>query len=145
VVLLEVIGPGYDTPMSPKHYAGIGPLVTIVPDGRAEAAFYRGVLGMATTLELLIQGPEIEKVVGLPPGSGLDLQVFGDPDDPLGRVEIIEYQNVAGANLYPKAVPPATGILHVVYRVPRLAPVRDRLRAAGVTVVEHGPASTLYG
>jgi catechol 2,3-dioxygenase-like lactoylglutathione lyase family enzyme len=141
VVILEVIGPGYDISLSPKHFAGIGPVVTVVPDGGAEAAFYRDVLGMATTLELLIRGP----VVGLPPGSGLDLKVFGDPGDPLGRVEIIEYRNVSGANLYPRAVPPATGILHLVYRVPRLGPVRDRLREAGVTVVEHGRAATLHG
>jgi catechol 2,3-dioxygenase-like lactoylglutathione lyase family enzyme len=145
VVLLEVIGPGYATPMSPRGYAGIGPLVTIVGDGAAEARFYRDVLGMATTLELLLNGPAIEQTVGLPPGAGLDIRVFGAADEPLGRVEVIEYQRVQGDDLYPRANPPATGILHLNYRVPDLAPIRARLAQAGVPVTEHGNVTALFG
>jgi catechol 2,3-dioxygenase-like lactoylglutathione lyase family enzyme len=44
VVLIENTDPGYDTTMSAKGYAGIGPLVTIVPDAEAETSFYRDVL-----------------------------------------------------------------------------------------------------
>ncbi len=145
VVLLEVFGPGYATPLSPRHYAGIGPLVTIVGDGAAEAAFYRDVLGMPATLEMMLKGPVIERTVGLPPGAGLDLRVFGDPAEPLGRIEIIEYQQVRGEDLYPRARAPATGILHVSYRVPELAPIRRRLESAGMTMVEHGTVQTMYG
>ena len=145
VVLIEVIGPGYDTTMSPKGYAGIGPLVTIVGDAAAEAVFYRNVLGMTTTIELLLKGPVIERTVGLPPGAGLDLRVFGDPDEPLGRIEVIEYQQVPGENLYPRAKPPATGILHMNYRVPDLQPIRERLKAAKIAITEHGAISTIYG
>lgn len=145
VVLLEVIGPGYATPLSPRGYAGIGPLVTIVGDGAAEARFYGDVLGMATTLELLLKGPVIEKTVGLPPGAGLDIRVFGDADEPLGRIEVIEYQRVQGDDLYPRAKPPATGILHMNYRVPDLAPIRARLAKAGVPVTEHGNVAALFG
>jgi catechol 2,3-dioxygenase-like lactoylglutathione lyase family enzyme len=145
VVLIEVIGPGYDTAMSPRGYAGIGPLVTIVGDGDAEAHFYRDVLGMATTLELLLKGTEIERTVGLPPGAGLDIHVFGDPDDPMGRVEIIEYEQVEGENLYRRAKPPATGILHMNYRVPDLKPIRERLAKANVAVTDHGAVDAIYG
>ncbi len=145
VVLIEAIGPGYDTTMSTKGYAGIGPLVTIVPDAKAETAFYRQVLGMATTVELQLSGPDIERTAGLPPGAGLGLRVFGDPEDPLGRIEIIEYQRLEGEDLYPRAKPPATGILHMNYRVKSLAPVRTRLRAAQIAVTEHGALSALYG
>ncbi len=96
VVLIETSSPGYDTTMSAKGYAGIGPLVTIVPDAEAETAFYRDVLGMATTIEMQLTGPDIERTAGLPPGAGLALRVFGDPNEPLGRIEIIEYQQLAG-------------------------------------------------
>jgi catechol 2,3-dioxygenase-like lactoylglutathione lyase family enzyme len=145
VVLLEVLGPGYTTPLSPKGYAGIGPLISIVGDGAAEVRFYRDVLGMTTTLELLLTGPDIERTVGLPSGAGLRLQVFGDPHEPLGRIEVIEYQQVRGEDLYPRAMPPATGILHVTYRVPDLAPLRARLAAAGVSVTEHGTVTAIFG
>ncbi len=145
VVLIEAIGPGYDTTMSPKGYAGIGPLVTIVPDADAETIFYREVLGMATTIELQLGGPDIEQAAGLPPGTQLKLRVFGNPDDPLGRIEVIEYQQVEGENLYLRAKPPATGILHVNYLMSDLAPLRTRLRTAKIAITEHGVLSTLYG
>jgi catechol 2,3-dioxygenase-like lactoylglutathione lyase family enzyme len=145
VVLIEAIGPGYDTPMSPKGYAGIGPLVTIVPAIEAETVFWRDVLGMTTTLELELAGPVIERTVGLPQGAALRLCVFGDPREALGRIEVIEYQQVHGADRYPQAVPPATGILHVNYQVPDLEPIRTRLRAAKVFFREHGILSPLYG
>jgi len=145
VVLIEVIGPGYRTAMSPKGYAGIGPLVNIVSDGNTEARFYRNVLGMATTLELLLEGPEIERTVGLPPGAGVDIHVFGDPDDPMGRIEIIEYQGVQGEDRYPRARPPARGILHINYRVPDLEPVRERLAMANVAVTDHGIVDAIFG
>jgi len=145
VVLLEVLGPGYATPLSARGYAGIGPLITIVGDGAAEARFYSDVLGLDTTLELLLTGPDIENTVGLPSGSGLDIRVFGDPAEPLGRIEIIEYQNVRGADLYWRATPPATGILHVNYRVPGLAPLRARLAQAGVPIQEHGYVAAIFG
>lgn len=145
VVLIEATGPGYDTTMSPKAYAGIGPLVTIVPDAEAETFFYRNVLGMATTIELRLGGPEIESAAGLPSGAKLDLRVFGDPNEPLGRIEIIEYQQLPGKNLYLRAKPPATGILHMNYRVKDLAPVRSRLSTARIETTEHGALSTLYG
>lgn len=145
VVLIEVIGPGYDTTMSPKGYAGIGPLVTIVPDADAETIFYHEVLGMASTIELQLGGPDIESAAGLPPGAQLKLRVFGDCDEPLGRIEVIEYQKAPGENLYLRAKPPATGILHVNYVVRDLAPLRTCLRKAKVAITEHGALSTLYG
>ena len=145
VVLIEAIGPGYATTLSPKGYAGIGPLVTIVPDAAAETAFYRDILGMATTIEMQLAGPEIERTAGLPPGAKLDLRVFGDPDEALGRIEVIEYQQAESADFYPRAKPPATGILHVNYRVNELAPVRARLRKAKIAITEHGTLSALYG
>ncbi len=145
VVLLEVLDPGYDLPRAPLAFAGLGPVVTIVGDRAAETAFYRDALGLATTLELVIGGPAIEQAVGLPPGAGLDIAVFGDPAEPLGRIEVIEYQRVAGADRYPRARPPACGLLHATWRVPDLAPLRARLAAAGIAITEHGLVDALFG
>ncbi len=144
-VLLEVIGEGYDTPLSPAGFAGVGPLVTIVPDVAAEMRFYTEVLGMDITLELLLTGPDIERTVGLPPGAGLDLRVVGDPAEPLGRLEGIEYQQVAGESLYPRARPPAVGILHANYQVDDLDVLLRRLGQAGVACEDHGDIATLAG
>jgi catechol 2,3-dioxygenase-like lactoylglutathione lyase family enzyme len=145
VVLLEVIGPGYDVPLSPRGFAGAGPVVTIVGDVRAEGQFYREVLGLATTLELQVGGAAIERAVGLPAGATLDLQVFGDPREPLGRIEAIEYGQVGGDDLYPRARPPARGILHATWRIPTLDALRLRLATEGVAVTEHGPVTALFG
>lgn len=145
VVLVEVIGPGYTMPLSARGYAGVGPLVTIVGDVAAESRFYRDVLGLDAVLDLLLNGPVIEQTIGLPSGAGLDVRVFGDRADPLGRIEIIEYQRVTGDDLYPRAIPPATGILHVNYRVPDLTPIRTCLAQAGVPVAEHGIVATVFG
>lgn len=144
-VLLEVIGKGYDTPLSPAGFAGVGPLVTIVPDVAAEMRFYTDVLGMHITLELLLTGPDIERTVGLPPGAGLDLRVVGDPAEPLGRIEGIEYQQVVGESLYPRARPPAVGILHVNYQVDDLDELIGRLERAAVAFEDHGEIATLAG
>lgn len=145
VVLLEVIGKGYETRYSPRGFAGVGPLITIVGDIAAEGAFYNSVLGLAATLDLRLDGPVIEKMIGLPAGASLRLRVYGDLAEPLGRVETIEYERTQGANLYARAKAPALGTLHVTYRVGDLAPLRDRLREADLEVADYGSLDLLYG
>ncbi len=145
VVLIEIIGAGADIPLGPRQCAGIGPLVVTVPDVEREACFYRDVLGMDVTLDLQLAGVEVERTIGLPPGAGLDLRVFGDPAEPLGRIEVIEYRHARGENRHPRARPPATGILHVNYRIASLTALCDRLAAAGVEVTRHGSVATLCG
>jgi catechol 2,3-dioxygenase-like lactoylglutathione lyase family enzyme len=145
MVLLEIIGEGYDVRCNSRGFAGVGPIVTIVPDLAAEERFYTDLLGMAITLDLRLDGPVIEQMIGLPPGAALLLKVFGDPLQPLGRVEVIEYERARGVNLYHRARPPATGLLHVTYGVGDLSPLLWRLRAADVPVIDHGERGLLYG
>jgi catechol 2,3-dioxygenase-like lactoylglutathione lyase family enzyme len=145
VVLLEIIGEGYDTCFNAKGCAGIGPLITIVPDLAAEEAFYAGLLGMAITLEIRLAGPVLEKMVGLPSGAALMLKVYGDPAEPLGRIEVIEYERTAGTNLFARARAPALGTLHVTYRSAGLEPLLARLDRAGVAVADHGLRRLIYG
>jgi catechol 2,3-dioxygenase-like lactoylglutathione lyase family enzyme len=145
IVLLEIIGKGYDTCFNAKGFAGIGPLITIVPDLAAEEAFYTGILGMAITLDIRLGGPVMEKMIGLPTGAALVLKVYGDPAEPLGRVEVIQYERTSGANLFPRARAPALGTLHVTYQVEDLAPLLERLDRGGVAVEDHGRRRLIYG
>lgn len=145
IVLLEIIGKGYDTTFNAKGFAGIGPLITIIPSLALEEAFYTGVLGMAITLDMRLGGPVMEKMIGLPPGAALLLKVYGDPAEPLGRVEVIEYERTAGRNLFGRAKPPALGTLHVNYQVSGLGPLLERLASAGISHMDHGARRLLYG
>ncbi len=143
IVLLE--SEGEKLPYSPKGFAGVGPVITIVPSAAAEKAFYVNILGLEILSENILMGPEIERMVGLPPGAGLDVSVLGHEQEHFGRIEIVDYQGVEGANLYPRARPKALGTLHVSYTLPDLAPLRQRLDAADIPITEYGQVSTLFG
>ena len=145
VVLLQIIGKGYETCYSSRGFAGIGPLITIVGSLKNEEDFYRTVLGLEVTLDIRIGGPVMEKLIGLPAGAALLLKVYGDPAEPLGRVEVIEYERTVGTNLFERAHAPALGTLHVSYQVADLHALRQRLREAKVPVTEHGGLTLLYG
>lgn len=141
VVLLEVIGK--PRPFTGRGFAGVGPLIFIVPDAPAEKAFFAEVMQLDKLNDNLLKGPEIERMVGLPPGSGLDVSIWGRAGSHLGEIEIIEYQGVSGRNLYPLAKPKALGILHVSYIVDDASSIRQRLRDTGTAVTEHGTVRTM--
>lgn len=143
IVFIEVIGDEID--FNDKGFAGIAPLITIVPDAPAEEKFFRDMLGLKELSHNLLEGPEVEKMVGLPPGSGLDVYILGREGEEFGLMEVIEYRGVEGEDRYPRARPPALGTLHVSYLVDDLTPLLDRLDAAGVPVQQIGPIETLFG
>ena len=143
IALLEILGADY--PFGPKGYAAVGPLVMAVADADEESAFYEQVLGLDFVLGDLISGPEIETMIGLPAGAGLDYRVLGDPDNPMGRIEVIEYQRTAGRNRYARTAPPALGTLHVNWATDSMQTLLDRLNTAGIDWQDHGPMSLLYG
>lgn len=145
VVLLEIIGSGYDTCFNARGFAGIGPVISIVGSLKMEEGFYRDILGMEETLDIRLGGPAMEEMIGLSTGASLLLKVYGDPAEPLGRIEVIEYEQTRGSNLYERARPPALGTLHVNYRVRDLHALRDRLRGTGAGITEHGDLELLYG
>ena len=143
IVLLEVVGEEYV--YSDAGFAGIGPLIIVVDDADVETRFYTEVLGLDLLLQDILGGPDIERVVGLPAGAGIDFRVLGDADDPMGRIEVIEYQQVSGTDRMARARPPATGFLHVVWQANNLADVRHSLREAGVQSTIHTHKSLIYG
>lgn len=130
IVLLELVGK--HIPFSQKGFAGVGPLVTSVADAKAEKAFYQNILSLDNLHDFLLDGPEIEKMIGLPPGAGLDMSVWGKIGEPMGQIEIIEYQGIAGKNLYPLAKPKSLGTLMVSYIADDLSALCDKLTDSGI-------------
>jgi len=143
IVLLEVIG--LELPFTPQGYAGIGPLVTTVADAGAERKFYRDIIGMNVLNDNVLEGPEIERMVGLPAGAALDVSIWGDKDNAFGQMEIVNYRGVEGRNLYPHAVPKQRGILLVTYETAHLQYLTGLLDRAGIRWTQGGQLSTLQG
>jgi catechol 2,3-dioxygenase-like lactoylglutathione lyase family enzyme len=142
-VLLEVIGK--DLPFTQQGYAGVGPVITIVADARLERSFYREVMGLDLLNDNILEGPEIERMIGLPPGVALDVTIWGAHGESLGQMEVIEYRGVDGKDLYPLAVPKQRGILNVTYATARLAPLIRTLEQAGIPWADHGKRAVLTG
>jgi catechol 2,3-dioxygenase-like lactoylglutathione lyase family enzyme len=143
ISLLEILGSDYV--YGPTGYAAIGPLIIVVEDAEIETLFFARALELDSVMRDLLAGPAVEKMVGLPPGAGLDFRVLGDPDDPMGRIEVIEYQQTEGTDRYALAKPPNTGTLHVTWQVEDLAPLRASLDKWGVPITEHGRVDAIFG
>ena len=143
IVLLEVIGE--DHHYTENGYAGVGPVIIIVPDAVAEQAFFIRILGLDVLSENLLNGPEVERMVGLPKGSGLDVRVLGNEQQHFGRIEIVDYQGVDGENRYPRAKPPALGTLHVHYKIEDLGALKSRLAANDIPFDEHNDVTSMLG
>ncbi len=141
VVLLEVVG--QSKPFTPRGFAGVGPLIFIVDDAMSEKAFVESILRLEKLNDNLLEGPEIERMVGLPPGAGLDVSIWGRQGNDLGDLEIIEYQGVSGSDLYDRARPKSLGVLHVTYVIADARGLRRRLMESGVATNEHGRRSTI--
>jgi len=134
-----------ERPYTDNGFSGVTQLISIVPDAEAEKGFYEQVMGLDQLSKNMITGPEIVKVVGLPPGSGLDVRIFGERGNLLGQMEVVDYQGAEGNNLYPLAKPKALGTLHVSYFFKDLAPLKHRLTDFGADYEENEAVETLFG
>jgi catechol 2,3-dioxygenase-like lactoylglutathione lyase family enzyme len=143
IVLLEVID--LKLLFTQQGYAGIGPLVTTVADAGIERKFYQEIIGMSLLNDNRLEGPEIEKMIGLPPGSALDVSIWGGEGESFGQVEIVDYIGVEGNDLYPRANPKQRGILQVTYQTTDLQDLIKRLDRAGISWTEGGQLSILQG
>jgi catechol 2,3-dioxygenase-like lactoylglutathione lyase family enzyme len=152
VVFLEQ--QGKPEPVSPEGYGVAPQIVAISPDNRREKAFLERVLGLDETSYHRFAGPEVERTIGLPPGAGLDIRIFGDAGYDYGRLEIVQYEGVKGADLYARARPPARGLLSVTFFVPDIDAVLARAAALAVEAgagamrapsVDHGIVDTVFG
>jgi catechol 2,3-dioxygenase-like lactoylglutathione lyase family enzyme len=144
VVLVETPGSERDL-YTDKGFSGVVQLISIVPDANREKAFYEQVMGLDELSKSILTGPNVEKMVGLPTGSGLDVRIFGDGNVRFGLMEVVEYQGVEGRDRYPLAKPKALGTLHVSYLLDDLAPLRQRLSAFGTAFEENEGVTTVFG
>lgn len=144
IVFVETSG-AQDLLYTRKGYSGIRQLITIVPDADEEERFFTRVMAMDYRSKNFLEGPSVEKMVGLPPGTALDIRILGNRAADFGLMEIVEYQGVEGSDRYALARPKALGTLHVSYLVIDLAPLKERLRAYGSDFSEHDPVETLFG
>ncbi|MEE4184806.1 MAG: hypothetical protein V2J12_03450 [Gammaproteobacteria bacterium] len=143
VVLIEVAD--WPVQLSAQHFGAVTSFVSTVPDTAAEGRFYHALLGLEELLQHRIAGPAIEEVVGLPAGAALHMRLLGDPGEVYGRLELIAYEQIKGRDLYPRARPPALGILGCRFRTDNVLNLRERAVALGVPVTACGRFELLFG
>lgn len=141
IVLLEEMGRNDLT--SAEGYGVAPQIVLTTADNLAEKVFLESVFGMSEASYHRFSGPEIEKTIGLPKGAALDIRIMGDPASRYGRLELVQYERVNSNNLYPRAVPPARGMLSATYFVPDLTPLL--LRGAAYNMRDAGVVTTIHG
>ena len=126
--LLEMIGLPFA--FNERGYAGITNFVAVVADIEAETNFYREAFGLELIGEHRLRGEQIEKLIGLPAGTVLAMNIFGAKENPYGQMQLVAYQGAQGTNRYPSARPPACGQLHPVWLTKRL----DAFGGGGSTI-----------
>ena len=158
--VLEVQMPGHDhtniifveqlgekIQLSKRGYGGITSLVTIVSELDEETDFFMDILSLKEALSEDLFGEHVEKMIGLPKGGGLRLNLLeGDEIDRYGRVELVAYIGAEKQDdLYKIANPPALGTLHCVFRVEDIDNIKNKLRKRSVSFKEHGLLDLIYG
>lgn len=152
IVLLELEATSEH--ISPKGYGVAPQVIATTPDNLGEKAFFEEVLGLDETAWHRFAGAEVERTIGLPPGGALDVRIFGDTGFDYGRLEIVQYEGVKGNDLYPRAVPPARGMLAVSFYVKDIDVILERaaklVRERGIAAMrkpplDHGIVETIHG
>ncbi len=141
IVLLEILGKHELT--SDKGYGVVPQMVLTTGDNVREATFFQSLMGMSQLSYNRLAGPEVEKTIGLPPGAGLDIRILGDPKNEFGKLEIVQYEGVKSNNLYPRARPPARGMLSITYIVDDLSSLLSR--GATLGIIDHGSVTSVLG
>ena len=143
IMLIEIMQVSY--PFSPKGFAGMTNFVPIVEDAAVEEKFYADVFGFPALTSHLLQGEEIEKMVGLPKGAQLDIRILGVEENYFGRIEMVDYKGVASVNKYPQAKPGALGVTHGTFFTSNIAEVKKRAEQAKARMIDHGTIKTIFG
>lgn len=143
IVLLEVLDES--RPLTRNRYGAVGLMIYTVPDHAVEAAFVDAIFSMDKQHQNLFEGAEIEKMVGLPPDVALDVSVWGSDAQPLGKLELVEYRGAQGSNLYPRAKPGATGVLHLNFVTDDITKLKHRLTESETAFDEREVLSIVPG
>jgi hypothetical protein len=101
------------------------------------------VMGLSLTHDNVLAGPEIERMIGLPSGSSLEVSIWAQPGQSLGEIELVTYCGVSGNDLFAKAVPGARGVTQLNWRVPSCDAWRRWLDHQGIAYRESEIAGRL--
>ena len=142
LVLAEILGEPLCT-----TWAGFGAVtstVTTVADLDAEEQFFR-TLGFQAVGRHDLAGPEIERMIGLPPGGGLTISLHGAVAHRFGRAELVRYQPSIGQDLYARTALPAIGLLRAAIDVEDLDCCARQCREAGYRILKERSFGTRRG
>ena len=92
-----------------------------------------------------LQGEGIEKMIGLPSGSGLDVSIWGGEGTERAQLELVEYVGVEGKTLFPLSKLPNAGLHQVCYQTQEAALLASRANLMGLSVSQRGEIETLSG
>ena len=147
---INFVGPGVgrsDLSSRKLSTKGYGPgvmIVAISTDYKAEAEFLQRLLGLQQIGALHLRGPDIEKIINLPPGAGLDTRILGDAAEPFGTLQVVQYNGaLSSENRYPRAKAPARGMLSLTYFVDDLSPWLAQAGRGEIT--DLGRGAGIYG
>jgi catechol 2,3-dioxygenase-like lactoylglutathione lyase family enzyme len=129
IVLLET-ETGIRLPFSEQGFAGVTQWVLTVGNLKRAEALFAEALGIPVALRNRLAGPDIERMIGLPPGAGLNIVILAG-DTPFGRIELVHYEGVESRDLTARARPPASGMLQVGFAVDDLEATLARLATFG--------------
>jgi len=147
IVFIEVLGGTtvFDVELSQQGYAAVTSFVVVVPDLKREGDFYAEVFGLDELLHHRLEGREIEAIVGLPSGCGLELRMLGTEAQPFGRMELVHYEGVVGENRFLRTGAPATGVLGGGFIVASLEATAEKLAAFGIAASDVVESDWLLG
>lgn len=145
IVLIEILSGGFDIEYSPAGYGAVMSFVVIVPETQPEAKFYSTIFGLDEIMHHRITGPGIEAAVGLPKGAALDMRLMGRENHIFGRMELISYEAISGADRFASAKPPATGALHVGYAAESISDFVSEARESGYVVTAVQDIESIFG
>ena len=141
LVLLEQVGKHELT--SPEGYGVAPQIVLTTNDNLRETTFFQSLMGLRLLSQSRIDGPAVEKTIGLPKGAGLDIRILGDPANHYGKLEFVQYERVQSRNLYPRTAAPARGMLSITYIMADLRSILQRGATFGVR--DHGDVTSILG
>jgi catechol 2,3-dioxygenase-like lactoylglutathione lyase family enzyme len=143
LVLLEL--PDVSMSINSKGFGAIGPLISVVPKIDVEKRFYREVLGLEMLTDNFFEGDDIERMIGLPAGAGLDVSIWGRPGQWSAQLELVQYAGVRGENRFPLSRLPNCGLHQVCFCTRQVAHIIAAAQRSRAKVVHLGRIETLVG
>tara|TARA_B110000438_G_scaffold299522_1_gene349869 strand:- start:1542 stop:2249 length:708 start_codon:yes stop_codon:yes gene_type:complete len=143
LVLLEL--PDQPIPTNMKGFGAIGPIICVVSNVGQEKLFYQDILGLELLADNFFEGKDVERMIGLPPGAGLDVSIWGREGEREAQLELVEYTGVDGDTLFSLATLPNCGLHQVCFDTPDASAIAAKAKSSNNIVIHRGVLRTLAG